>query len=62
MAVPQGQQFRQVMMDICMVDIGKTLMNEMFKFTTTLIVMNVQGQVGVMVSMGADGQWEQAAP
>ncbi|MNF11585.1 hypothetical protein D3C80_2128260 [compost metagenome] len=45
-----------------MVDVGETLMDEMLQLAATRVVMQVQGQVRVMVSVGADGQWEQAAP
>jgi len=45
-----------------MVDIGKTLVDEVFQPATTRVVVQVQGQVSVMVSVGADGQWQQAVP
>ncbi|GLO02755.1 hypothetical protein PPUJ13061_26530 [Pseudomonas putida] len=50
------------MVDIGLVRVGKTLVNEMLQLPTPLIIMQVQGQMGVVFSMGADGQWEQVAP
>ena len=62
MAVMQRQQLGQIVMDIGVMYFGKTLMDEVLQITTPRVVIQVQGQMAVMVWVGADGQWEQVAP
>jgi hypothetical protein len=43
------------MVDIGLVNVCETLMNEMLQLTTPLLALQVQGQMGMVLSMCADG-------
>ncbi|MNE39622.1 hypothetical protein D3C80_1335840 [compost metagenome] len=58
----QRQQFWEVMVHISVVHAGKTLMNEVLQLIAARVLVQMKRQVGVIVDVAADRQWEQAAP